>query len=246
MIIGCKVIEYTMTKLSKEEIIAWLEQYDIENYTLIPDLQSGFVVSVAGDVNLRNKKLEAIPLKFNIVRGNFDCSNNILTSLRNCPASVGGSFYCYHNRLNSLKYCPKVVGGEFYCGYNQLTSLQYCPQTIHENFACNYNKLKSLEGGPTLVGGDFDCNNNQLTSLQHCPTSVGGNFSCYINELTSLEYCPASVGSCYFECFYNPLLGSYQNITDFIELTDKLRADKEKSLLSNSLHTSAKGILHKL
>ena len=41
-----------------------------------------------GDVDISNKKLDIIPLQFNIVKGNFDCSDNKLTSLKGAPKNV--------------------------------------------------------------------------------------------------------------------------------------------------------------
>lgn len=55
------------TLKNKEEIIAWLDRYKVENYTLIEDAQYGFVVDVARSVDLKNKKLSMITIKFNVV-----------------------------------------------------------------------------------------------------------------------------------------------------------------------------------
>jgi hypothetical protein len=40
-------------------------------------------VDVNGDVNLFNRKLSKIPLKFGRVTGNFNCQNNNLTKFTN-------------------------------------------------------------------------------------------------------------------------------------------------------------------
>jgi len=117
------------------------KEYGIENYTINSDGS----VDVDGDVDLSNKNLTKLPIKFRNVRGYFYCSTNQLTSLEGCPQSVGGAFSCHSNKLTSLEGCPKSVGGNFYCKDNQLTS---------------------LEGGPQSVGGDFDCGDNKLTSLK--------------------------------------------------------------------------------
>ena len=152
---------------NKQQIISWLEKVSIENYTLIPDEQYGFVVNVNGKVILFAKNLISIPVKFNEVSGNFWCSFNNLTSLEFCPEIVGGSFDCEDNKLTSLNFCPKTVGGNFRCGHNKLTSLEFSPQK---------------------VGADFWCNNNQLTSLEFCPQEVSGFFYCDYNlELKDIQ-----------------------------------------------------------
>jgi hypothetical protein len=158
---------------STEEIKNWLDKYQIKNYSINDDL----TVDVDGDVdlnnlhyvNLYNKPLTNIPVKFNIVLGNFDCSYNELTSLQGAPKEVGGSFYCHSNNLTSLQFAPKEVVGNFYCHRNDLTALQ---------------------GALKEVGGDFFCDNNKLISLQFAPKVVGGYFICYHNQLTTIRGCP--------------------------------------------------------
>jgi len=56
-------------------------------------------VDVDGNVNISSMNLTEIPVKFGIVEGYFRCSHNKLTTLKNCPTSVGGSFYCEGNNL---------------------------------------------------------------------------------------------------------------------------------------------------
>ena len=66
-----------------EETKNWLDDMDIENYTINDDLTID--VDGDGDVNLNNKKLEKIPVKFKSIGGYFDCYNNKLTSLKGSP-----------------------------------------------------------------------------------------------------------------------------------------------------------------
>ena len=53
-------------------------KYGIINYTINKD----FSIDVNENVNLSNRGLKKLPLKFNKVNGYFDCSRNNLTSLR--------------------------------------------------------------------------------------------------------------------------------------------------------------------
>ena len=136
----------------------WLKEYDIENYTINDD----FTIDVDGDVNLVRKNLIEFPdyIQFNIVKGDFDCSTNKLTSLRGGPKKVSGSFICIHNQLTSLEGAPRKVGGDFNCRWNKLTSLEGSPKEVGWTFNCRYNRLTSLKGAPKEVGGYFDCSNN--------------------------------------------------------------------------------------
>ena len=158
-----------MTKFytDKQQIIAWLKKHKVKNYTLVPDEQYGFIVNAIGDVDLSDRKLFSIPVKFNAVTGGFYCSNNRLTSLEFCPQTVGNGFHCDNNQLISLEFSPETVGSHFSCNNNQLTSLEFSPQTVGGNFHCSENRLISLEFCPQIVGDSFYCENNpELKEIQ--------------------------------------------------------------------------------
>jgi hypothetical protein len=147
---------------SNTEIDKICRKYNIKNYTINSDNS----VDVDGDVYLWNKKLESIPLNFNIVNGYFECGDNHLTSLKGCPVRVGSWFSCYGNNLTSLQYSPQYVeNGNFYCGSNKIESLQYCTELIRGYFSCYDNKLTSLEYHPTVYG-KFSCWNNQINTFE--------------------------------------------------------------------------------
>ena len=115
------------------------EKYCIENYTINLDGS----IDVYGSVNLSHTGLTKLPLNFNIVTGDFTCTDNKLTTLEGCPKSVGGHFSCMYNDLTSLKGGPKLVSRYYSC-------------------SCNY--LTTLKGGPKSVGGIFYCYENNLTT----------------------------------------------------------------------------------
>lgn len=68
-------------------------------------------IDVIGNVNFSASYLTELPLRFNKVTGNFDCSKLSLGTLKNAPLEVGGDFDCSFNNLTSLKYMPTKVGG---------------------------------------------------------------------------------------------------------------------------------------
>ncbi|MEO6303928.1 MAG: hypothetical protein ABIP51_12230 [Bacteroidia bacterium] len=103
------------------------------------------LINVKGNVNLAYKRLIEIPFKFGTVTGNFDCSNNNLTSLKGCPTSVGGYFVCFNNKLTSLQGCPTSVGDDFVCADNKLITLKYSPQKVGGDFYCMQDKKKFTE-----------------------------------------------------------------------------------------------------
>lgn len=126
-------------------------------------------IDIYGSVNLENEELafDKIPVKFNRIYGNFNCSHTKLISLRGAPRIVDGGFWCEDCNLDSLEGGPEIVSGDVKCAYNKLTS---------------------LNGSPTIVDGDFNCSHNKLITLKGAPKTVGGRFDCTFNELTSLEY----------------------------------------------------------
>lgn len=95
-------------------------RYKIKNYTINKDGS----IDVTDNVNLSFMGLSELPLKFNIVLGSFDCSDNELTSLKNCPIEVGEYFKCHHNQLTDLEYFPIVEDyTRSFVGMNPLKSI---------------------------------------------------------------------------------------------------------------------------
>jgi len=141
---------------SKKDIDSICNRYGIDDYTVNPD----GTVDVDGNVNLYNKGLDEIPLKFGYVSGYFDCGNNKLTSLEGSPREVGGYFDCRYNQLTSLVSAPEEVGDSFHCWGNGLTSLM---------------------GAPEQIGGDFDCDNNP-----NLPKEILDNMD-YINKIVKYQ-----------------------------------------------------------
>jgi hypothetical protein len=176
------------------------KEYGIKNYTINDDSS----IDVDGDVDLYDKNLDKIPLKFGRVSGRFLCNNNKLTSLEGCPKWVGEYFYCYKNELESLEFCPDYVGGDFNCVYNKLTSLEFCPKSISGKFSFNHNKLKSLKFCPEYVGGEFHCRSNKLTSLEYLPKYIGDYISFGNNKIWSFKGIPDNFRG-RLSCIENPI-----------------------------------------
>jgi hypothetical protein len=146
----------------ESEIHSICKEYGIENYTINGDGS----IDVDGSVDLNDKGLNKLPLKFNKVSGGFYCGDNQLTSLEGAPQSVDGSFHCYRNDLMSLEGGPKNISGIFDCSYNKLKSLKGAPKELSDNFICSYNELTSLEGSPQSVDGYLFYHSNKIVSLE--------------------------------------------------------------------------------
>ncbi len=134
-------------------------------------------VDVDGSVFMRAKKVALklngkIPIKFGKVTGSFDCSENNLTTLENCPTFVGGNFSCSFNKLTSLEFMPSGIGGNFDCKNNLLTNLK---------------GMENVEMGG--LNATFDCVKNQLTSLEGMTDKVQKSITLIVagNNLTSFK-----------------------------------------------------------
>ena len=163
----------------KEGIEAILRELDIQDYVI----QDDGTVDVPGTVDISFMDLEKIPLFFGHVRGDFNCSNNKLTSLAGAPHSVGISFFCHNNLLTSLEHAPHQIGKSFICKGNRLSTLSGAPDTINGSFDCSENHLPSLAAGPVTVNGTYDCSHNRLSDLKGLPQFMQGALYCLGNPM---------------------------------------------------------------
>jgi hypothetical protein len=145
---------------TKPEIMQWLYDVGIENYTINEDL----TVDVDDNVNFLNNELENIPIQFGIINGNFSISGHSLTSLKGSPYKVNGYFDCSYNNIQSLKYCPREIGGVFFCSHNFIKSLQDGPEIVHGKFKCYGNPIESLNKFITQLHDDFEHDIDSLTN----------------------------------------------------------------------------------
>jgi len=129
-----------------------LKNLNITQYTINYDRS----VTVHQNVNILNKQLTKIPVKFKEIKGDFICSHNNLTSLINAPHKIEGWFSCSHNQLTNLEGAPQIVKRWFSCSYNLLTSLKGIPPKIRGSFYCSHNQLINLDGLP-IINGDINC-----------------------------------------------------------------------------------------
>ena len=60
-----------------------------------------------------------------IIKDNFDCHDNQLTSFKDCPI-IKGDFNCSYNQITSFENCPPI-NGRFYCHNNLIKTFKYYP-----------------------------------------------------------------------------------------------------------------------
>jgi hypothetical protein len=154
-----------------------------------------------------------LPVKFNLIKGNFRCDNLKLQTLENAPKIVEGIFDCSSNNLKSLEGAPQECGA-FNVSGNPLgegTGLKFGPTKI------NGASDKKIFGGfvdQTTKIDVYNVSKCKLTTLKDSGLKeIGpGGFNCSFNNLTSLEGMEdifvggANIRS--FDCSNNPKLTS--------------------------------------
>ncbi len=121
------------------------------------------------------------------VKGSFDCREQGLGDFKGVRFGViKRDFECRSNQLTTLEGAPREVGGYFSCNNNQLTTLEGAPQKVGRGFYCQDNGLTSLEGAPQKLGGYFFCGNNPVS--EKTLKSIFGIMGTGKGYLESVEY----------------------------------------------------------
>tara|TARA_X000000368_G_scaffold101260_1_gene78094 strand:+ start:2195 stop:2932 length:738 start_codon:yes stop_codon:yes gene_type:complete len=178
------------------------EKYRIYHY----DIDEQGRINTSYSVSLSDLGLEELPVKFGIVNGSFNISNNNLTNLKGLPEIVDGVLSVNSNKLTSLEGCPKKVKYDMYLHENELTDLEHFPKRANGSVYLRDNKLTSLKGCARKVNGDFILyNNKNLTSLKYGPQSVTGDYNAISCGIRTLESIPNNLKSDWLPLYENPV-----------------------------------------
>ena len=129
-----------------KEIHTICRKYGIKNYTINPDHS----IDVDGDVDISNKGLTKLPLKFGKVSGYFNCTNNKLTNLKGM-SSVGGNFDFSGNNITSLEGMSSIGGG-FYCAGNLINEIwKLFGDKDKIELLKDYDPFRTIDGKPTII-----------------------------------------------------------------------------------------------
>lgn len=129
------------------------------------DILEDLSVNVYGSVGFHGRDIGKLPVKFNVVTGNFkiECCND-LHSLEELPIKVGGNLSIISSGIESLiGLSTKEVGGYFKCDGNNLKTLEGIPDKIVGKIYAELNDIYTLEFLPK----EFKF--NQLIDLYLCP-----------------------------------------------------------------------------
>ncbi len=113
-------------------------------YEIDPD---GVVHVIRTDIQRNRVSLTGLlPVQFGEVEGDFLISNMNLTSLKGCPRHVDGNFDCSENSLTSLQHAPSTCE-DLDCSRNKLTTLHHAP-VVANSISCSHNLLTDLSTAP--------------------------------------------------------------------------------------------------
>ncbi len=112
-----------------DRIEGWLRQMKVEGCTV----NSDGTVDARGDVNLFNRKLDNLPVRFRNVNGDFLVRHNRFKTLRGFPQQIGGNLSVSHNPGLELRGGPGIrVGGRVLLAGIELTTLRGVGQSFKE------------------------------------------------------------------------------------------------------------------
>ena len=186
------------------------EELGIEKYTINKDgsIDVHQSVYIIGDYT-------KIPIKFNIVNGNFDCSDNNLKTLENAPNEVYGNVILNGNQLTNLIGCPSIITGDLYVLMNDLRSLEGAPEKCEDFVISNNVNLKSLKYSPTIVN-DYYCVNCNIENLYGISKDINDLFIDFNNLYTLIGLDQSWIRGKIHCMFYNPI---YEIIKQFDEIS---------------------------
>ena len=207
---------------------------------------------IEGEVDISGLYLTEIPDFLSDVEcsGEFDCSNNYLTSLNGMPKFKkvpihikNMSIYCYENKsLKSLYGVPTEVRGSLLCNACGITELKDGPTRVGLHFDCSGNQLKNLLNGPTDVGLNYICSNNPLKSLAGAPKQIGDDvkneceFHCDSCGLKSLAGAPKVIHGD-FHCDANKL-ESLEGIPEIVTGNFYIRWNKGRQFSKGEIYAA--------
>lgn len=136
--------ENTLSDEAKE----FFDKAKIKKSNIIVNDDGSFDLKCSIDITRNIRKLDRLPVKFNIVDGSFKC------------IEVG---------LTSLEGMPRHVYGDYDIGYNNLTSLEGGPEFVSKTCSVIGNKIVDLKGAPKMAGHFYVTETKTLTSLKGVP-----------------------------------------------------------------------------
>lgn len=228
-----KMDNFKKQELNIDKILYYCDLFKIKKYNINDDGS----IDVFEDVDISNKYLIKIPIKFNEVYGDFLCNNTNIVSMKNCPNIIHKNFNMGFNKIKKIEHSPIDVGEKFNLEHNKnLSYIKDFPRNVGSSivlYSCNFKslynlpsiingslyidfnkKLKHLIYSPKKVFGSYSCSYCFLKTLKGGPKWVGGDFNCNCNFLFDLKYSPRYIGGDFI--FSGNYISSFYGFPDYV------------------------------
>lgn len=160
------------------------EYYNITNYTVNKDGS----ISVHDNVDLSNRQLTEIPFNFHHVQGKFDVSDNLLTSLKNCPTHCNDLNICGNYLLKTIDNFRLKVQDTFSANNTKISSLDNLP--LATRIYMMETEVEDTSFLSSIVDHKFShlsLNKNKITKFLHPRLVVSKVLSLSFNQLTNFD-----------------------------------------------------------
>jgi len=138
------MLRLRLSEMSIEEV---LEFKRIHRYSKFWE-NDRVVYVIDHSLSLMGLSLTRLPnLNDLVIRGGFDCSRNLLASLRGSPREVSGSFFCDQNpRLHNLHGLSTRIGGKIVTDFGIFDSLAALTREAPLLLSADFRKPKARPG----------------------------------------------------------------------------------------------------
>lgn len=171
-----QIINLLESAQSDDEIIALCRRHKITNYEIVGGKVNVYGCVLIGGSDDYPGSYRKLPINFGFIKGDFECSDNELTTMVGSPETVGGYFNCSHNKLTSLRGGPDRVHGIYRCTNNHLTDLVGSPKICGSHLLCQRNSLRTLNGVPNTIKGTLDVSDNPELSMEEIINGILGMY----------------------------------------------------------------------
>jgi hypothetical protein len=158
------------------DVKTWMKKLNLSSYKVRKDGKIDVQGNVKFDSSMIDKRFSILPIKFGRVTGNFVAVSCGVSQMTGFPEKVDGDFDVSNNQITSLEDGPSHVGGSYIAEGNKLlTVLLGWPKFIGSDARfknCNIQSMRGIPAGSTVVGSLDLQRNTGLRRIDGFPEKV--------------------------------------------------------------------------
>ena len=200
-------------------------------------------------IDLSRSYLRELPDFFKdlYITSDFDVSENLLTSCKNFPKTLGGFAYINDNKISSLEGLRRLSSRIFDLTNNKLTSLEYfneLPLPRCKLMLFGNNQITSCKGLENIFCEKLIMSNNEISSWEYLPKGILNQISFGNNKLTSWKGMPEGLKTLYVNGNWDVKdFEDYKEVRDtLVFTTSHWNSRKELTSVVIANHMRSKGI----